>query len=158
MKQVNMQKPQSIIFTQEGYDQLVAEKTKLQQERPAAVEDLAKARAMGDLSENGYYKSARTKLSFVDSQIRHLTYLIQHAKIKTKTMSDIVDIGMTVTISDGTLEKTYTIVGGYESNPSEGKISHHSPLGKALLGKKVGENASFTTLQGTKTYSILSIS
>lgn len=151
-------KPPSILFTQQGYDELVAKKENLEKSRPAAVEDLAKARAMGDLSENGYYKSARAKLSDVDRELRHLTYLIKNAKIKEKVASDTVDVGVTVTITDGQNDRTYAIVGGYESNPSEGKISHHSPLGKALLGKRVGEKAYVTTPAKTVTYTIQNIS
>lgn len=137
-----------ILFTKEGLDKLISEKEQLQKERPAAVEDLAKARAMGDLSENGYYKSARAKLSSVDSRIRHLTFLIQHANIKGPTASGIADIGMKVTLQQGDEEKTYALVGGYESNPSEGKLSIHSPIGKALVGKKVGETVTWRTPNG----------
>lgn len=153
-----MNTPKRILFTQEGYNKLLQEKEELTQSRKAAVEDLAKARAMGDLSENGYYKSARFKLSSVDRRLRELTYLIRYAEIKETTLSDTIDIGSTVIVQLDTIEKTYNIVGGYESNPSEGKISHISPLGKALLGKKKGETVHITTPSGTSVYTILSIS
>lgn len=153
-----MKQQDTIIFTKLGYEKLLQEKEDLVQQRPSAVEDLAKARAMGDLSENGYYKSARLKLSFLDRQIRHLTYLIKNAQIRQKQATDVVDIESVVTIRDGKIEKTYTLVGGYESNPTKGKISIHSPLGKALMGKRKGDSVTVVAPTATKIYIIKSIS
>lgn len=150
--------PKAILFTQEGYDALQKEQEDLKEIRKAAVEDLAKARAMGDLSENGYYKAARLKLSSVDHRIRHVKYLLRYGKIKAATSTDIIDIGSTVLVKTGGNEKQFTIVGGYESNPSEGKISHISPLGKELVGKKKGDTVKIATPSGVSSYTVLSIS
>lgn len=150
-----MQKP--IIFTKEGLEKMEKEYEDLLKERPHAVEELAKARAMGDLSENGYYKASRMKLSSVDHRLSQLRHIIQHAMVKTAQFSDFVDVGVTVTISDGTSDRTYQLVGGYESNPSEGKISIHSPLGRSLTGKKLGETAIFESPRGKKEYLIKEI-
>lgn len=146
-----------ILFTKAGYDALVEEEKKLKQERPNAVSELAKARAMGDLSENGYYKSARFKLSDVDRRLRELKHLIRYAQIKEAVTTEWVDIGCRVTIASDNGEQTYSLVGGYESNPHEGKISIHSPLGKALSGKRKGEVAVVATPRGSVSYSILQI-
>ncbi len=153
-----MKIPAPIFFTQDGYNKLLQEQEDLKGIRKAAVEDLAKARAMGDLSENGYYKSARAKLSSVDHRIREVKHLLRYGKVKVVSNNGTVDIGSIVTLQTGDIEKTFSIVGGYESNPSEGKLSHISPLGKSLIGKKKGESVSIQTPAGTTHYTILSIS
>ena len=152
-----MQKHPLILFTKEGYEKLVKEQEELREIRKLAVEDLSKARAMGDLSENGYYKSARAKLSSVDHRIRQVKYLLQYGKVKEAAQEGVVDIGSSVTLKTGDSEKTYAIVGGYESNPSEGKLSHISPLGKALIGRKKGERVSIITPSGQTDYTILTV-
>lgn len=152
-----MQKHPIILFTKEGYEKLVKEQEELREIRKLAVEDLSKARAMGDLSENGYYKSARAKLSSVDHRIRQVKYLLQYGKVKEAAQEGVVDIGSSVTLKTGDSEKTYAIVGGYESNPSEGKLSHISPLGKALIGRKKGERVSIITPSGQTDYTILTV-
>lgn len=144
----------SILFTQKGYEDLLSEEKTLKAERPAVVEDLSRARAMGDLSENGYYKSARFKLFQVDRRLRELSHLIRYAKVREKTFSDTIDIDSRVTLTGETGEKVYTIVGGYESNPSLGKLSHMSPLGKMLMGKKKGEKVTIVAPRGTQSYVI----
>lgn len=133
-----------IYFTKSGYENLKKTYDDLLQSRPEAVADLAKARAMGDLSENGYYKSARLKLSDIDRKLRQLKYQIQYGRIKEQQTSGIVDIGSVVTLQTSSGEKIYTIVGTYEANPSNGKISAYSPLGKVLINKKIGEKAILT--------------
>lgn len=128
-----------ILFTKKGLADKQKEYDDLLASRPASVKDLAKAREMGDLSENGYYKSARMKLSDVDRQLRQLKHLLKIAKVSENQNKDIVDIGSTVTLQLGNTTKTYAIVGTYEANPTQGAISSSSPLGKMLLGKKIGD-------------------
>ena len=149
--------PSPIPFTKQGFKETEVLYEKLLSERPAAVADLKKARDMGDLSENGYYKSARWKLSDVDRQLRHLRYLLKYGKITLDTIDGSVGINTTVTVSDGEGELTYQIVGDYEANPRERKISTRSPLGAALLGKNIGNTAIFSTQQGEKKLKIISI-
>lgn len=144
--------------TQEGYDKLVIEERELLEKRPEAVLDLKKARDMGDLSENGYYKAARQKVSFIDFRLRVLKDMIKRSVIITANpASDNVGIGSTVILYDGEKEITYSIVGGFESNPQEGKISHVSPLGSKLMGRKKGEVVEITSPQGSSTYKIYSL-
>lgn len=147
----------TIPFTKEGYEKVKEEYEKLLAERPDAVFHLKTARELGDLSENGYYKASRAKLSFIDSRLRHLKNLLKNGRIIEKSASATVDIGSTVTVSDGDTERTFSLVGGFESDPSQGKISHISPLGKALMGARVGEKRKITTPKGEREYTVVRI-
>lgn len=156
MKKQGVPEPR-IIFTQTGYQELLEEKKKLLQERPEAVEHLRKGREMGDLSENGYYKAARARLSFLDGRIRRIERLIKLAKIVKPIGNNSVQVGSTVTLLFGTKEVEFTIVGGYESNPLKKTISHISPIGKALMGKMIGDSVQVTVPKGEVTYTIKKI-
>jgi transcription elongation factor GreA len=158
MIKTSLPTPRRIPFTQEGYDKLLSEKKKLISERPEAVDHLRKAREMGDLSENGYYKASRAKLSSLDSRLRHLEKLIRLGRVVQTAHTGFVDIGCTVTITDGSKEFTYTLVGGYESDPIHHTISYISPLGKSLMGKKEKDVVSVNAPKGLVTYTILHIS
>lgn len=138
-KQVSPPLPR-ILFTQTGYDDVLAEKKKLLGERPEAVENLRKAREMGDLSENGYYKASRARLSSIDARLRKLEKMVRLGKIITNTNTNgVIGFGSSVTVSDAKGARTFTIVGGYESDPSKHTVSHFSPLGNALIGKRAGD-------------------
>jgi len=150
-------KPKKIPFTKDGYQAILDEKKRLITERPDAVENLRKAREMGDLSENGYYKASRAKLSAVDARLRHLERLIRYGKIVESANTGFVDIGSTVTIHDGSKDLTVTIVGGYESDPKNHTISYLSPIGKAIMGKQKNDTVSVTIPSGVATYTITSI-
>jgi len=158
MKKIFPNKEARILFTAKGYQQVLAEKEKLLTERPEAVEHLRKAREMGDLSENGYYKASRARLSFLDARIRRVERLIRLGVIVQSSQSGVVDIGTKVKITDGQKEYEYEIVGGYESDPSKKTISHISPIGRALMGKKQNETITVQAPSGTKIYTILSVS
>lgn len=87
------------LFTQQGFDKLKADLKEAEEKRPEAVATLARARTMGDLSENGFYKGARFELNDLDRKIRHLTRLIKEGRIIQKpTQNDFVQIGHTVTL------------------------------------------------------------
>lgn len=148
MKKFLRKKEARIPVTQEGYDELLAQRAKLLAARPEAVKNLSEARAMGDLSENGYYKASRQQLSFLDSRIRRVERLIRLAKIIEAAR---------VKISDGTHEYEYEIVGGFESDPAKHTISQQSPLGRALTGKKSGDVVEVATPSGVKKYTVLSV-
>ncbi|NMC36326.1 transcription elongation factor GreA [Candidatus Beckwithbacteria bacterium] len=142
-------------FTQEGFDKLLLEQEQLTQNRVGAVKDLAEARAMGDLSENGYYKAARAKLSSIDSRLGRLKLMIKYAVILESSKSGAVDFGCKVTVQVGSLKREFQIVGKEESDPSAGKISGHSPIGQALMGKKKGEKVLVQIPAGEVEYEIL---
>jgi len=154
---LNRKEPR-IPFTQAGYDKIMAEKAALEAERPEAVDHLKKAREMGDLSENGYYKASRQRLNFIDARLRRVSRLIKLAKIVSSTGDGTVQIGSVVKLKDATREYEYTVVGGYESDPSQNTISHISPFGRALMGKKNHDSVEVVAPSGTKTYTITDIS
>lgn len=137
-----------IPFTQAGLNKITAERDKLLTERPDAVSHLTKAREMGDLSENGYYKESRARLSFIDGRLRYLERLIRSAKI--------VKSGQVV-LDDGIKTITYAIVGEYESDPNQLSISLKSPLGRAIAGKTAGDKISVETPNGIKEYKIIKL-
>ncbi len=157
MKKFYIKKEARIPFTQDGYDKLLAEQAKLNAERPTAVEHLRKAREMGDLSENGYYKASRAQLSFIDARLRRANRLVKLATIVSSGGSSTVQIGSVVKVKDGTREAEYTIVGGYESDPANHTISHVSPLGRALMGKHAGEIVEVQAPAKVITYTIVSV-
>lgn len=149
MKKLLCRKEPQIPVTREGYQKLLEDRAKFLAARPEAVKNLAESRAMGDLSENGYYKASRQQLSFLDSRIRRVERLIKLAKIITPVR---------VKLSDGINEYEYEIVGGYESDPAKHTISRQSPLGRALMGKKAGDAVEVITPKGIKKYTLVSIS
>lgn len=158
MKKFFVKKETTIPFTKAGYQKILDEKAKLLSERPEAVEHLTKSRQMGDLSENGYYKASRARLSFLDARIRRVERLIRLGRVVEPSRTGVVEIGSTVTIKNDDGQYSYTIVGGYESNPSQQTISQNSPIGRALMGKKELDNVVVYTPSGTKTYTIVKIS
>jgi len=149
MKKLLLRKEQKIPVTREGYQKLLEDRAMFLAARPEAVEHLRKSREMGDLSENGYYKASRQQLSFLDSRIRRVERLIKLAKIITPAR---------VKLSDGKNEYEYEIVGGYESDPIKHTISQQSPLGRAIIGKKVNDVVEVHAPSGIKKYTILSVS
>lgn len=112
---------------------------------------------MGDRSENAAYKSARWKLSGIDRRLKHLSNILKYGEVVSSTVPGVISIGSTVIVHDGTDEKTFSIVGGYESDTLQGKISNASPIGKALIGKKMGDSMNITTPAGKLHYEIVEI-
>ncbi len=124
----------------EGLKKLKEELEKLKTiDRPEVIDRIAKARELGDLSENAEYHDAREKQSFIEGRIQELEALVKDAVIIKAKKSDTIQIGNTVhaTCDNGSKVK-YTIVGHSEASPGEGKISHQSPLGQAFLGRGIG--------------------
>ncbi len=152
-----MRQIKRIPVTKEGFEKLNKDLEELKAQRPDAVRTLADARSMGDLSENGLYTAAKARLRSIDNEMFRLEIQIKLADIK-ETNKDKADIGSSVKVSNGSFETTFHIVGDYEANPMEKKISQHSPLGRALVGKKVGETAQFQAPSGIVSYKIISIS
>ncbi|GAB4027408.1 MAG: transcription elongation factor GreA [Candidatus Microgenomates bacterium] len=135
-----IKKPNSIIFTKSGYNSLQPKLDQLFEKRERLLVELQRAREQGDLSENGAYKAARFELSDTDRTIRQLQYQIKYGKVGQPPTDGTIGIGSTVKLknSDGN-EFSYTIVGTYEADPINGKISIKSPMGSALVDKKVGD-------------------
>ena len=133
------------------------EKVTLLEKRKSAVVNLRIAREMGDLSENAAYKVARMELSSIDARLRRLEYIIRLSTIVEKKDTGIIGFGNKVKLKGEGKEIDFTLVGGYESNPSIGKISYLSPIGKALFGRKTGDYINVSTPKGTVTYQIIKV-
>ncbi len=133
----------TINLTKAGKADLEKELAELIAQRPAIAERIATARAFGDLSENQEYTDARAEQNKVENRILEIQDTLKNAVLIRTRKSDKVNIGSTVTISMGGKKFTYTMVGPVEANPLEGKISHESPIGKELLGRKVDESFTF---------------
>ena len=154
-----MDKTQKILVTKEGLEDLKKEYDELLNlKRPEAVERLAQARNQGDLSENSEYTSAKQDLAFMDGRIAELEQVLHEAKlISVNHKKGLVDLGCKVTLHVNGKKEVFTIVGGWEANPMEKKISHSSPLGKALLGKRIGEKVEVDAPVGRILYKVLGI-
>lgn len=147
-----------ILITQTGLEQLKAELTNLKEvKRPALVERLSVARSMGDLAENGDYISAKEDLAFMDGRIDELEEMIQNSKVSAPKTGDSIDFGHTVTVQVKSGQTSFQIVGEPEANPAERKISYSSPLGLALMGKKIGDQVEVEAPVGKISYTIVSI-
>lgn len=147
-----------IPFTKQGLEEL---KKKLEVEtakRPDAVKQLVKGREMGDLSENGLYKAAKQELNDIDREIRYLKSLLLSAREQTPTGSETIQIGHRVVVETQNGEKEFLIVGEYEANPKENKISNKSPIGHNLMGRKKGDIIKINIPSGSILYKIISIS
>lgn len=154
-----MDNGKNVVMTQEGLDALKNEYEELLQvKRPAAVERLANAREQGDLSENSEYTDANQNLAFIDGRIAELEEIIHSAKVSTNHVKGMVDVGCRVTVHINGKKEEFMVVGEWEADPMEKKISHESPLGKALMGKKVGEKVEVEAPAGKILYKILHIS
>lgn len=149
----------AVVLTQEGYDELVLElKTIRDEKRPKAIDRVATARSFGDLSENSEYHAAREDLAFLEGRLSEIETLVAKAKIvKNKKDHSTVSVGSTVTVHIGRVKHTYKIVGEWEANPAEKKISESSPLGKALVGKKQGDEIEVSAPAGQIKYKIAAI-
>ena len=129
----------TVSLTKQGKLDLETELKELIGRRPAIAERLQTARAFGDLSENQEYSDARAEQKTVENRIAEIEEILKSAKIIRNASHDKVSMGATVTVTLSSKKFTYSIVGPVEANPLEGKISDKSPIGQALLGKKVGD-------------------
>ncbi len=139
----------------EGYERLTADLKALRAERPKIVDAIEEARAHGDLSENAEYHAAKERQGQVEAQIAEIEDRVTRAQIiDPQTLSgDKVVFGATVTLLDEDDKPVkYQIVGQTEADAKSGRISYSSPLGRALIGKKVGEEVEVTVPSGDKFY------
>jgi transcription elongation factor GreA len=148
-----------IYLTKGGFDDLKKEYEELVKvKRPDVLERVSQARNLGDLSENAEYVAAREELSFMDGRIDELEELLKEVEIIAQTKSNsIVKLGSTVTVDVDKEKDIFTLVGEWEADPHQKKISHESPLGKALLGKKIGDKVEVEAPAGKILYTINSI-
>jgi transcription elongation factor GreA len=152
--------PPEELISQEKFEELTKELEELRTTRRREVaEQLEYARSLGDLSENAEYQEAREMQSSVEERIQKLEGVLKNAKIVRAGKGDIIAMGSVVTVQKvGADDKhTYTVVGAEEADILAGKVSYHSPLGAALLGKKKGDEFSFHTPKGAQKYKILKV-
>ena len=150
-------------LTKEGFQKLQEELDFLRTtKRQEVANRLHEAMEGGELIENAEYEAAKNEQAFVEGRIQELDILLASAKIiedNGRKKSDTVLLGSKVTIKEGNFEaETFSIVGAAEANPREGKISNESPIGKAILGHKIGDSVKVETPGGTYTVKILKIS
>lgn len=149
-----------VYLTREGFEKIQAELDELKnKKRPNVVERLSLARIQGDLSENNEYASAKEELAFIDGRIEELEDVLRRVCVveeKNKKW-ECVELGCRVTVQSNKAEAVYHIVGDWEANPGQKKVSHSSPLGQALIGKKVGEQVEFEAPVGKILYKVLRI-
>ena len=149
--------------TREGYERLVEELKYLKEvKRVEVVESIATAKSFGDLSENSEYDEAKTEQSKVEGRILELEELLRTVVIISddQIKTDVISVGSVVTVYNETrkLETVYSIVGATEADPLNGKISDHSPIGAALVGKRVNDKVVAETPGGSVYLTILGIS
>lgn len=144
-------------ITDEGKRELELELDELKGRRGAIAEKIAEARDFGDLSENAEYDSAREEQGLVESRIAEIEDILLNADIIKAGKGSKVALGSKVELRTGKKTVTYTVVGPVEADPLEGKISNESPIGEALMDKKVGDSVTITTPKGEISYEIVSI-
>ena len=149
-------------MTKVGFEKLQQELTNLKSvERPAIINAIASARALGDLSENAEYHAAKEKQGFIEGRIAELEGKISHADvIDAATLSgDVIKFGATVTIIDEETdeEKVYQIVGTDEADINHGLVSYTAPIAKGLIGKSVDDFVEIITPNGAKEYTVIEV-
>jgi len=150
-------------LTKEGFEKLQDELDYLRTAKRQEVADrLHEAMEGGELIENAEYEAAKNEQAFVEGRIQELEILLATARViedDKKRRIDTIQVGSTVTIREDGLdeEETYTIVGAAEANPREGKISNESPMGKAILSHRAGDDVQIETPDGSYTVRIIKI-
>jgi len=153
----------TVYLTKEGYEKLESELDYLiNVRRKEVANQIAEAKAEGDISENAGYDEAKNAQAFLEGRIREVENRIRNAQLIDEMAdmpANIVALGRTVVVKEvGTdLEETYAIVGSVEVDPKNGRISNESPMGKALLGKKIGDKVTVKTPGGEIQFKILKL-
>ena len=147
-------------LSKDGLDKLRAELDEMTSvKRPEVANRIHDAKEHGDLSENAEYEDAKNEQAFVEGRIQTLEAIIKNATIIDENHStDHVQIGSTVELDGEDGVETFAIVGSTEAKPTDGRISNESPVGRALLGRKKGDEVTVTVPAGDQKYKILSIS
>lgn len=154
MKKIQLTKP--------GFHKIKQEHEEMKKvKHPKAITRLQTARAMGDLSENSEYTAAKEDLAFVEGRLQELENILNNAEIieEMEAHAGIVELGSTVIVAHSTnnSHNEFMIVGEFEADPQQKKLSHSSPIGKALLGKKKGQKVKIKIPAGEIEYIIIDI-
>lgn len=148
-----------IQLTQKGFDDLKIEHQDLiNNKKPKAIERLGKARSMGDLAENSEYTAAKEELAFVEGRVHEIEGIINNAEVvENNNTSDLVQVGSSVTVETNGKNELFQIVGEFEADPMNKKLSQNSPIGQALVNKKVGDLVEVNIPAGKVQYKIIEI-
>lgn len=144
-------------ITKQGKEDLEKELKELIDSRSNVADEIAAARENGDLSENAEYTAAREKQSRVEARIAEIEGILDGAQIIKSDGDGTISLGDHVVVSQDGKESAFDVVGAIEADPANNKISHESPLGAALMGKKVGDEVSIKTPKGEKVYKVVSV-
>jgi len=147
-----------ILLTKQGLKNLQDEYDRLAKKRPQIVERVEEARQQGDLKENAEYQTSREELTFIDGRLEELKSVLERAVVaEQKNNCQEVALGCKVTVGVNDDKHAFHLVGEWEADPAERKISHQSPLGQALMGRKTGDEVEVEVPAGKLSYKILSI-
>ncbi len=155
-----MKKEKEIYLTSEGFLKLEEELDNLKKvERPEVIEAIKEARALGDLSENAEYSSARERQGKLEARIKEIEYTLEHATIIENNSDGKVCVGSVITIKylEDDEDEEYSIVGTNEADPFANKISNESPIAQAVMGKKVGDKVSVESPNGSFDIEIIKV-
>lgn len=146
-------------LTRKGFENIKKELDDLvKTKRPNAIDRLSKARSMGDLSENSEYTAAKEELAFVEGRIQELEEILKVAEVvENHNVAGKVEVGSNVTVEINGKKELFQIVGEFEADPMNKKLSHTSPIGQALLSKKVGDWVEVQVPAGKIKYKIVEI-
>lgn len=148
------------VLTAAGLDKLKTELKELEDtRRPAVLARIKEAISYGDLSENSEYEDAKNEQAFVEGRISELNHMLKNPKIVKANAGEggKVALGSVVKVKHNGSRSTFTVVGPAEADPENGLISHESPIGRALVGRAVGESVEVETPGGATKYQIVSI-
>jgi transcription elongation factor GreA len=151
---------QKMYLTTDGYNNLKLElENLLSKERKAVAERIKAAKQHGDLSENSEYSDAKEQQSFVEGGIIEVEHIIKNAELIADKHNCCKEVGLgcTVSLESSSKDLKYKIVGSVEANPDNGFISNESPIGKALMGKKEGDQVEVSVPAGVNKYKIKKI-
>ena len=154
-----MSEKKAIYLTAEGLKEIKAEYDELiNVKRPANIIAIKEARALGDLSENADYDAARNEQAQLESRIKELEYKLEHCEIVENIDKHVANVGSTIVIEYEPDEcEEFKIVGSLEADPFNNKISNESPIGKAVIGHKAGEEVSVESPNGAYTVLLKSV-
>ena len=154
-------KEKKIYLTQQGFEELKSELDNLiNVKRPANIQAIKEARALGDLSENADYDAAKNDQAEIEGRIKKIEKMLENVEIIEKGDSSVVSLGTTVSIKyvdDEDETDEYQIVGSQEADPFNNKISNESPIAAAILNKKVGQTVEVNSPQGVYNVKIVSV-
>lgn len=144
-------------LTKDGVAELQSELAEMKAKLIEVIDAIKTARDQGDLSENAEYHAAKEEQERVDGRISEIEHILANAEVVSRASNNKIGIGNSVTLKGGRKEVTYHIVDSVEADPLEAKISDESPIGKALIGKKLGDKVEIELPAGKTTYEVVSI-